>query len=66
MKRFSKAALVEHLRCEIDRIAKKYKFDLSNGTAQLRAADQDRILAYGEMKALQWLMHDINGGSIGK
>jgi len=59
--RFSKATVGKYVRERIGRLVKEHRFDLDNGTAQLKPGDVNRVVAYGEVRALEALaeQHDL-------
>lgn len=55
--RFSKATLAEDLYGRMEVIMRKHKFDLGNGTSQLKPNDPVRAAEYGEYRALEGVMN---------
>lgn len=72
VKRFSKAAAIEHIRDRAEIIQNGCRFDLRDGIAQLfpKGADDKakalihRAVAYGEMKALEAVAEDFESGRL--
>lgn len=63
MERFSRTALLEKIDRHIENLYTRHGFDRKTGTAQLRGTtDTERVLAYGELVALQCLRDDIAEG----
>jgi hypothetical protein len=65
-KRFSKALLTDVLTYRIGYLVSLHNFDLGNGTAQLKAGDVDRAVAYGEMRFCESLLEDLHSGQVGR
>lgn len=67
-KRFSKALALQVLGMRAARIAKKEKFDRSNGTSQLHPKDRmsdaevERAVEYGRMRAFEQFAEAIEEG----
>jgi len=68
-RRFSKTAMLEHLREQMANVQKRWDFDPANGTAQLGTdmcpAPLDKTIAYGKYILLEQMIEDIEGGYVG-
>lgn len=58
-KRFSKQKVLDTIIVRITGIQNEYHFDEGNGTAQLKAGDVDRAVAYGKYRALNDLCEEL-------
>ncbi len=73
MSRFTKAAAIADIRARADAQQEAHAFNLEHGTAQLwpRGADEklkaliERAVAYGKVRALEGVAHDIESGHLG-
>jgi len=59
MIRFSKQNLLNELQTQIEKMEKIWGFDPKNGTNQLKQNDLDRVVAYGEYRALNDIYESV-------
>jgi hypothetical protein len=59
MIRFSKQNLLNELQTQIEKMEKIWGFDPNNGTNQLKQNDFDRVVAYGEYRALNDIYESV-------
>jgi|LauGreDrversion4_2_1035121.scaffolds.fasta_scaffold2151656_1 hypothetical protein len=59
MIRFSKQNLLNELQTQIEKMEKIWGFDPNNGTNQLKQNDLDRVVAYGEYRALNDIYESV-------
>lgn len=64
MKRFSKAAMLEHLRTRFERLEKQHGFDRNNGYTQVQNSPTDRQVKYGQWREVQGLIETIENGEL--
>ena len=65
-KRFSKDTMLTHIAKKMQALETKWAFDPNNGNAQIADSELDRIMAYGEYNALDYLYDQIAYGFVGK
>jgi hypothetical protein len=63
-KRFSKDTMLSHISKQMELLEKEWNFDPNNGSAQVRNSDPDRVMAYGEYNALDYLYDQIAYGFV--
>jgi len=63
-KRFSKDTMLSHISKKMQLLEEQWNFDPNNGSAQVRNSDPDRVMAYGEYNALDYLYDQIAYGLV--
>jgi hypothetical protein len=64
--RFNKENLKAHIVQRMQDLEKIWNFDPTNGYSQVINSDINRIMAYGEYQALDYLWSDIEYNNIGE
>jgi hypothetical protein len=64
--RFTKQNMQEHIANRMLQLEKQFNFDPQNGYNQVLKSDFERVIAYGEYKALDDLWSEIEYNNIGE
>jgi hypothetical protein len=64
--RFNKENIKAHIVKHITYLEKEWAFDPQDGSRQVENSDLQRVIAYGEYKALEDLWTDIEYNNIGE
>lgn len=64
--RFNKENLKAHIVKRMMDLEKTWNFDPQNGYSQVIKSDINRVMAYGEYQALDYLWSDIEYNNIGE
>jgi hypothetical protein len=64
--RFNKENLKAHIVKQCEMLEKQWGFDPQDGSRQVEKSDLQRVIAYGEYKALEDLWSDIEYNNIGE
>ena len=64
-KRFSKDTMLTHIANKMQALETQWGFDPNNGNAQVTNSEFNRIMAYGEYTALDYLYDQIAYGLVG-
>ena len=63
-KRFSKDTMLSHISKKMQLLEEQWNFDPNNGSAQVINSDPDRVMAYGEYNALDYLYDQVAYGLV--
>jgi hypothetical protein len=62
MKRFNKENTLNHLWHHVERLEKEWGFNPDNGYSQVKDADFQKVMAYGEYDGYKRVIDSINYG----
>jgi hypothetical protein len=64
-KRFSKDTMLSHIAKKMQLLEEKWGFDPNNGNSQVVDSEFNRVMAFGEYTALDYLYDQIAYGFVG-
>lgn len=62
--RFNKENTLNHLWHHVERLEKEWGFDPHNGYSQVKDADLQKVMAYGEYDGYKKVIDSINYGTL--